>query len=59
MKSNKEIQANHRAKKRKQGLTPKEVWVFPEDWQEIKELIEKKVNKRLDIITSNDMINST
>jgi hypothetical protein len=59
MKSNKEIQANHRQRKRDKGLVPKEVWIFPEDWEEIKELIEKKVNKRLDIITSNDMINST
>jgi hypothetical protein len=56
MKTNKQSQADYKKRKRESGLVQKAIWVYPEDWEEINNFISKKVNKRLDIITSNDKI---
>lgn len=52
MKSHNEVQSNYRERKRKKGMVPKEVWVFPSDWEEINKIISEKNKKRLDVITS-------
>ena len=41
MKSHKQVQADHRKRKRDNGMVPKEVWVFPEDWKEINHILEE------------------
>ena len=53
MKSNKEIQSDYKKRKRSNGYVQKAIWVFNEDWPEIKKFIEEKNKKRLDNITSN------
>ena len=58
-KTNKQIQVDHRNRKRGKGLIPKELWVHPDDWPELRELYIKINKKRLDIITSNDIIKSS
>ena len=56
MKSNKQNQANYKTRQREKGMEYKAFWVFPQDWEEIKSIIEKKNKKRLDNITGNDKI---
>jgi hypothetical protein len=53
MKSNKEIQADYKKRKRSEGYELKAVWAFKEDWPEIKKFIEGKTKKRVDKVTSN------
>ena len=52
MKSHKKVQSDYRQRKRDKGMIPKEVWIFPDDWKEINNIISEKNKKRLDIITS-------
>lgn len=52
MKSHKKVQADYRQRKRDKGMVQKEVWIFPEDWNDIEKIISEKNKKRLDRITS-------
>lgn len=45
MKTQKEYKADERKRKRKRGLVPKEIWIYPEKWELIKKFIEME-NKR-------------